>query len=320
MEKSPRVLIVGSYMEDQLFTLPAFPRPGETVKGHFARGPGGKGSNQAIAAGRMGANVLFVGAVGRDAAGRDARDFYAREGIGCHLIEKKAATGTASIWVNAAGQNEIIIAPGANAELTLADVPARTFRSAALVMTQWEGEPSFAAAVLRAARAAGAVTLLNPAPFVAGFDPGALRAVDILVPNETEFLGLVATVVGRRLSERQLGALPERTLHGLCRRLGVPTVIVTLGARGCLVSTPDRAELLPAHQGIPVVDTTGAGDAFCGGFAAAWAAGGGDVFAAAKMANATAALSVGKPGTAGSMPRLAAVRAFLRSVAGGRGK
>jgi ribokinase len=305
------VLVFGSYMQDQVFRCAEFPVPGQTVKGTLATGPGGKGSNQAIAAGRMGAATLFVGAVGADGPGRDAAATYRREKIGCKLIVKAGVpTGTAGIWVNGRGANEIIIAPGANERLAAEDVSDRELKSAAIVVTQLEGDPAAVATVLKRARKLGAATVLNPAPLVARLDLRLLRAVDILIPNETEFVGLMARL-GKDLDEATLSALSPEEVHTLCRALGVSTVVVTLGARGCLVSTADRHEFLAAHRGIKVIDTTGAGDAFCGGFAAGFVRFQGDVFAAARLGNAAGALSVTAAGAAPSMPTARAVAKLL---------
>jgi ribokinase len=163
-------------------------------------------------------------------------------------------------------------------------------------------------------------TLLNPAPMRRDFDVRMLRHVDILVPNETEFAALVnrLRVDGRTdFSETELTALTPAEIHRLCRGLGVETVIVTLGHRGCLVSQPGGVAMVPAHR-VEVVDTTGAGDAFVGGFAAGWVRSGGDVAAAAAHGNAVAALSVTKPGTAPSMPWAREVAAFLKTAASGQ--
>jgi len=309
------VLVFGSYMQDQVYRCAEFPVPGQTVKGTLATGPGGKGSNQAIAAGRVGAATLFVGAVGADGPGRDAAAIYRREKIGCKWIVKSAApTGTAGIWVDGRGINEIIIAPGANELLAANDVSDRELKSAAIVLTQLEGNPKAVETVLKRARKLGAVTVLNPAPLVANLDLRLLRAVDILIPNETEFVGLMARFE-KDLDEATLAALSPDEVHTLCRELGVPTVVVTLGARGCLVSTADRYEFLPAYRGIKVVDTTGAGDAFCGGFAAGFVRSQGDVFAAARLGNAVAALSVTGAGAAPSMPTARAVAKLMRRKA-----
>jgi len=313
MIRSSLVLVFGSYMQDQVYRCAEFPAPGQTVKGELAIGHGGKGSNQAIAAGRLGAPTLFVGAVGDDAVGREARAFYRSEGIGNRFIVKRGIpTGVAGILVDGLGRNEIVIAPGANERLGSRDIPDRLLRSAGIVVTQLEGDPKATLAVLKRARAMKVATLLNPAPLGSDFDLLLLRYVDILVPNESEFIALAAKI-GRTLSEAELTDRTAEQLNELCRQLNVPTVVVTLGARGCFVSTPDRFELLPVHKGIKVVDTTGAGDAYCGGFAAGFVREKGDVFAAARLGNAVGALSVTKPGTAAAMPRAAAVAKLLRS-------
>jgi ribokinase len=300
----PAVVVVGSFNQDLTWRCAAFPAPGETIVGTFTTGPGGKGANQAVAAARAGAATAFVGALGDDAFGRGARAFLHAEGIAVQAARKKLPTGNAAIFVDARGQNEIVVALGANAALAPRDVPAALLRAARVVVCQHETNLALNAAVLRAARRAGATTVLNPAPMRADFDPRVLAHTDVLIPNETECVALL-----RRpgLDEGALRALAPDALHALCRTLGVPTVIVTLGARGCLVSEPARWTHVPAHAGLKVVDTTGAGDAFVGGFAAGLARYGGDRLAAARFANTVAALSVTKPGTAPSMPTQRAI-------------
>lgn len=313
---APAVVVVGSYVQDLTWRCAAFPRAGETTLGRFATGPGGKGSNQAVAAGRAGAPVLFVGAVGDDAFARVARDFYAAEGIPARFVAKpKHATGTAAILVDDAGQNEIVVALGANDALSPRDLPASVFRGARVVVTQLETGLAVVEHALRAGRRAGALTVFNPAPMRADFDPALLRHVDVLVPNETEFAALVnrlGLAPGKKAyAESDLAAESLASLQALCRRLGPPVVIVTLGRRGCFVSQASGGTRLPAHV-VKAVDTTGAGDAFVGGFAAGLVRHDGDILAAARLGQAVAALSVTKPGTAPSMPTARELAAFLK--------
>jgi ribokinase len=193
-------------------------------------------------------------------------------------------------------------------------VPAAALRAARVVVTQHETDLGTVAAVLRTARRAGATTLHNPAPMRPDFDQALLRHVDILIPNESEFAALIVrrkTPGAQKLTAAAVAALPTEKLHALCRTLGVPTVIVTLGAKGVFVSQDSGATLIPALK-VKVVDTTGAGDAFCGGFAAGLVKFNGDILAAARFGNVVAALSVTKFGTAPSMPTARAIAAFLR--------
>ena len=313
----PQVVVVGSFVQDLTWKCPDFPRPGETIVGTFVTGPGGKGSNQAIAAGRTGVPTLFIGAVGRDAFAEDARRFYRANKIGARFIEKpRHATGTAGILVSAAGQNEIIVALGANAVISKRDIDSRVITGARVVVSQLESNLVTAAHVLRTARRAGVRTVLNPAPMRPDFDVSLLKHVDILIPNETEFTALVNRIpnTGRTdFSEAELAGLSPDALHRLCRQLGVPVVIVTLGAKGCLVSQPEGHAFLPAYA-VKAVDTTGAGDAFVGGFAAGLVKFNGDVEAAARFGNAVAALSVTRFGTAPSMPTAREIARFLKKA------
>ena len=317
MANHPKIVVVGSYVQDLTWKCQDFPRPGETTVGLFKAGPGGKGSNQAIAAGRAGVDTLFVGAVGNDAFATQAKAFYQAEKIRCQLAQKPAhATGTAAILVSSSGQNEIIVALGANDFLKKTDVPATAIRHAKVIVSQLESNLDTAAHVLKTARKAGAITVLNPAPMRPDFPAKLLAHVDILIPNETEFTTLInqlARTDRHDFSEAELKEIPEEDLHALCRQLGVPTVIVTLGSRGCFVSGKDEFLFISAYKGIEVVDTTGAGDAFVGGFAAGLVKFGGDISAAARYGNAVAALSVTKFGTAPAMPREREVARFLKA-------
>ena len=152
----------------------------------------------------------------------------------------------------------------------------------------------------------------------ADFHPALLTHVDILIPNESEFVALVQRLPRFQRSnfdEATLHALSHDKLHALCREFGVPTLIVTLGSKGCFVSEPHGHLFIPAHRGIKVVDTTGAGDAFCGGFAAGLVRHDGDIAAAARLGSAVAALSIMKLGTARAMPTLSELRRFLGRAA-----
>ena len=318
---SPRVIVVGSFVQDLTFRCAEFPRAGETVLGQFVTGPGGKGSNQAVAAARAGGKVAFIGAVGQDAFGSGARAFQEAEGIRWLAAEKTdRPTGAAAILVNSHGQNEIIVSLDANNALTPADVEvhAEALRSAAVVVTQLEANLEAEAHALQIARQGGATVILNPAPMRPDFDAALLANVDILIPNETEFAALMRglpqtqAAAGDGFDERKLEALADEDLHALCRLLGVKTVIVTLGARGCFVSRGGDHTLIPAMKGIVAIDTTGAGDAFVGAFAAALAEfGAGQIERATRFANAGAALSVTRAGTAPAMPRRGEIEALL---------
>lgn len=320
---APCVVVVGSYVQDLTWRCATFPSAGQTTIGTFTTGPGGKGSNQAVAAGRAGAATLFVGAVGADAFASVAVAFYRENGIAARFVPKpRHATGTAAILVNDEGQNEIVVALGANAALARADLPPALFAAAKVVVTQLETSLVAVAHALRCGRRAGAITVLNPAPMRADFDPALLKLADVLIPNETEFVALVnqlaavksAAPSAAAYTEAQLAAEPPASTHARARELGVPTVIVTLGKRGCLLSQASGYSLIAGHR-VKAVDTTGAGDAFVGGFAAGLVEHAGDVAAAARLGQAVAALSVTKPGTAPSMPWRREVLKFLKTHA-----
>ncbi len=216
--------------------------------------------------------------------------------------------------IDGSGQNQIIVSLGANESLEAGDLPNPWLAGAKIVVSQLEICLPVAAEALRRARANGAITILNPAPMRAEFDPAMLALVDILIPNETEFAALVnrtAAAGGTVFHEDAVGALSVAELQSLCRQLGPRLVLVTLGERGCFLSLPDRAVALPALAGVQAVDTTGAGDAFIGAFAAAYLEFGGDAERAASFANTAAGLSVQRPGAAPAMPRRPEIDAAL---------
>ncbi len=303
-----RIVVVGSTNVDLTFRLPRLPSSGETLSASgLLIGHGGKGANQAVMAARLGAQVIMVSAVGDDAFGRDALENYRRQRIDVQHVRVRSdcPTGTASILVDDAANNCIVVAAGANGSLTPADVlaAAAAIRTADAILTQLETSLAAAIEAFRLARAAGVRTLLNPAP--AGPLPDELLALtDICIPNESELSALTGLPVGS-IPEVETAAL--RLLHR-----GPATVLVTLGERGALLVTADQTVPIPA---IPVqaVDPTAAGDAFLGCLAVSLAEGH-SLSVAARRACAVAALTVTRPGAQSSFPSGEELAAFLRKT------
>ncbi|MBR0668894.1 ribokinase [Roseomonas hellenica] len=256
------LVVVGSYNRDRVLRVPHLPAPGETLTAHGADAfHGGKGSNQAVQAARCGGDVVMVAALGRDAAGEAALALWAEEGIRAAAEYVDAETGQAVILVDDAGENSIVVLAGANAVLSPAR-PVHAVQNAMprAVLAQRETPEAATEAAFAAARALGAITILNAAP--AGGVPGAalLALTDLLVANEGE-AGILAG--GGTATEIATGL-------GARHRLGA---IITLGAAGAVHAGPDGAlSALPSPR-VVVRDTTGAGDAFVGCLAAAVAAG-----------------------------------------------
>ena len=302
-----KIVVLGSYVADVAFRAARLPTWGETLMGSgFALGPGGKGSNQAVAAARAGASVQMISRLGDDAFGRLARETWAADGIDASLVGScDVATGAAAILIDEArGENAIIVVPGACFTLTAADVDAAggAIRSAGVLLTQLELPLGTVERGLRLARSAGALTILNPAPAQALGDE-MLGLVDFLIPNESE----AALLTGQPVESV---AQAESAARALQRR-GARCVIVTLGARGALMCAEGaEALLVGAFNAGAVVETTGAGDAFCGGFAAALSEGR-SALEAVRFGCATAGISVTRAGTARSMPRREEIEALL---------
>ena len=299
------IVILGVFVADTSYRAERLPRMGETLMGRsFALGPGGKGSNQAVAAARAGGRAHLVTRLGRDAFAAMAREVWAEAGVLPEVTEDDAATGAAFIFVeDASGDNAIIIAPGAAGRIGPADVEARAplFAGAAVVMTQLEQPLPAARRALQIGREGGATTILNPAP-AAPLDDALLALCDIVTPNETEAEALTGLPVAT-LDE-------AATAAAALRARGAKAALITLGARGALWQDAARTVHIPALDAGPVVETTGAGDAFAGGFATALAEGQ-DPVTATRFGCATAALAVTRPGTAAAMPGRTDIDALL---------
>ncbi len=310
--KTPAICVVGSANTDMIVRVPRLPGRGETVLGgDLVTAGGGKGANQAIAARRLGSEVVFVARLGRDALGDSALAAFAAEGLRTDFVARDAAapSGVALILVEAGGENVIAVAPGANARLSPEQVRQAEPAIAAcdVVITQLEVPLDAVRAALEAGRRAGVRTILNPAPAPAAPLPDALYPlVDVLNPNRSE----VAALTGLRADDV---ASAERAGRRLLER-GVGGVVVTLGREGALVVAPDAVRPVPAYP-VASVDATGAGDAFTAGLAVALA-GGATLPEAAEYASAVAALATTRVGAQPSLPTAAEVQAFL---AGRRG-
>lgn len=301
------LVVVGSSNTDLVVRVREIPRAGETVLGgDVRRVSGGKGANQAVAAARLGAGVVFVGCVGDDSFGKEARDTLAREGLVLDHLRVVAGvpSGVALIAVAESGENSIVVAPGANAHVRVEDVERAepAIRAAHVVMAQLEVPLASVERAFALARAAGAVTLLNPSPAPVRTLPAELLGtVDVLVCNEVEaeaLTGLPARDVAE--AERAAGTLLEH---------GPRLVVVTRGGDGCLVRDGGGSTHVPAFQ-VRAVDTTAAGDAFLGAFAHRLAQGD-EAVAAARYASAAAAISVQRAGALPSLPTADEVAAFL---------
>ena len=300
------IAVLGIFVADVTFRTARLPDMGETVIGEsVALSPGGKGSNQAVAAARLGAEVRFISRIGRDSFADMGLAAWADAGVEPLVARSdSAATGAAAVLVDeATGENAIVVCPGAASEISEADVDAAAdaIRSAAVFVTQFEQPLPAAARALAIAREAGVVTVLNPAPAAEAPD-ALLRLSDYVTPNEAEAEALTGIPVDDEVGARRAAAA--------LRERGAGAAVITLGARGALFDGPEGMEPVPAFRTGPVVETTGAGDAFNGAFAVALAEGR-DLLSAVRFGCAAAGLSVTRPGTARSMPDRAEVEALL---------
>lgn len=308
-----RVAVIGSFNVDHVWRAPRLPRPGETLAGGYATGPGGKGFNQAVAARRAGAPTAFICALGDDAGGALARRLADDDGIDLYAFRSDEPTGTAGIYTDPQGRNSIVIGAGANAALDTGFVQSRNevLREARVVLAQMESPPASILSAMRIGRGGGAIAMLNPAPANAPVNAGLLASCDLLTPNETEFAALLQAHGHGAPDPGTIAGMKDGHLHILCRSL-LPhgSVAVTLGTAGAFISHPedrrrgdDRACYRAPARRVETVDTTGAGDAFNGALAAALAADTGQPFAThVDFASRYAALSTERHGAALSMP------------------
>ena len=302
------VTILGIYAADLAFHAKRQPEMGETLIGSsFSMGPGGKGSNQTVAAARAGAQVTFITKLGKDNFGDAALAMYAREGVKALAPQDpNVSTGAAYIFVqDGTGSNAIIVVPGAAGTITVADVEANAeaVRGAKVFMTQLEQPIPAAVRALEIAKAADVITIFNPAP-AAPLDDSIYKLCDYVTPNESEASMLTGVAVTDVASAKKAASV-------LIAK-GAGAVLITLGGQGSLLHSKNVSVHIPIFSAGKVVDTTGAGDAFNGGFAAALARGESPEMAA-RFASATAGISVTRPGTAPSMPYLKETLALLRA-------
>ena len=303
----PEVAVVGSANLDLVVEVETIPVAGETVLGGDLRLiPGGKGANQAVAAARLGRRVAMIGRVGDDDAGRTLRSAMDSAGVDTTslLTTEGAPSGTALIAVGADGDNAIVVSPGANGRLSSADVEGATgvLAAADVVLLQLEVPLE---AVSAAVRGAGGTVVLNPAPAPATMlPPDLLDRVDVIVPNQTE----LATMAGHA-GLSPIGEVDPETAVALARGLPIAAAVVTLGAAGAIVVTPTDATHLPAPAVMPV-DTTAAGDAFCGALADALV-GGADLVAATEWAVRVGAAATLRHGAQPSLPTRSEVDQLL---------
>jgi ribokinase len=301
----PRITVVGSYATGLTMKVDRLPSSGETLLGTGYRVDyGGKGSNQAVGCGRLGAKVSFVAKIGTDAFGDMALGLYRDEGIDSAYIKQTAdaPTGVGFIIVETSGYNCITIDPGANELLTADDVAqCEAAFDSAVVLTQLEIPVAAAEAALACGRARGALTILNPAP-VRPLPRSVLQMVDILTPNEAE-----ARLLAGHNSDDPIP--PEEIAKELIRS-GVKQVVMTLGENGALIVAASSCKPVPAIN-VPAVDTTGAGDAFNAGLALALASGA-SLEDAVRFAVITGGLAVTEEGVIPSLPRRDAVLQFYR--------
>lgn len=290
-----KILVIGSSNTDMTVKSRKMPAPGETVTGGVLHmGPGGKGANQAVAARRLGGDVSFVCKVGRDIFGDNALAGYEREGIDIsRTMRSEMPSGVALILVDESGENSISVAPGANADITVEDIRsvADVIRAADYLILQLETPVESVVEAARIAHEAGVYVILNPAP-ACPLPEEVFGYISLLTPNRSE----IAILSGMEVKDEESLRIAASKL----RAAGVGDLVVTLGSAGSLVFSGDEETMVPALK-VDAVDTTAAGDTFCGGLCVGLSEGLGLV-EAARFATTASALTVQKMGAQDSIP------------------
>jgi len=302
-----KVIVVGSYNTDLTIQVNRIPKPGETIiGGKYSRGGGGKGANQSVAAARAGADVCFIARVGNDIFGREGIQRLNDERINTRFVfqDPFAPTGVAFIIVDEKGENSIVVASGANAQLSSSDIDSANveFSAASVLLVQLESPVETIRTSLQKARANGLTVIMNPAP-AQPLDDGILSMVDIITPNIVE----AEMITGIKCSD-QIG-LQQASKKFL--DAGISKVFITLGPHGVYFASAASMERIPPFSVRPI-DSTGAGDVFSGSLAA-FLAEGKDVEEAARMANASASISVTRMGAQTCAPSRYEIEQFIGS-------
>lgn len=304
--KKAKITVLGSFVVDLMARAPHLPVPGETVKGSiFKLGPGGKGSNQGVAAQRAGADVTMVTKIGNDDFAEIALKSFINEGIDTKLVFKddNLSTGAALIMVDEdTSENEIVVTLGACSNITADNIETarKAIEGSKVFLTQLETNVDAVEKSIDIAHSMGVKVILNPAP-VQEIPKQLYSKIDFFTPNEVE-ASILSGVTIENIEDARKAAqifIDRGTLN----------IIITLGSKGALVVTPSGDELIESYK-VNAVDTTGAGDAYNGGFATAIAEGK-DIFEAARFASAIGALSVTKIGTSPAMPYRKEIDEFI---------
>jgi ribokinase len=291
-----KIVVIGSSNTDMVIKVPHIPAPGETILGSdFMTIQGGKGANQAVAAARAGAEVAFIACVSDDAFGKQSVENYRNDGIdtSCIKVQPGTHSGIALINVAADGENSIAVAPGANSHLLPDDIRRfeHAFEGAELVLVQLEIPMTTVVTAAEIATSKGIPFILNPAPG-AGISAGLPGMVTIITPNETE----AALLTSRKIvNDNEIPVMADELF-----RMGIKTVIITLGSKGVFLKTEGFEGMIPGYK-VQAVDTTAAGDVFNGALASA-IAGGMEVQKAVDFAQKAAAISVTRMGAQPSAP------------------
>lgn len=291
---SGKILVIGSSNTDLVIKTEAFPKPGETVFGQtFLMNSGGKGANQAVAAARLGAEVRFVVKLGKDVFGKEALLGFQKENLDTQYILETPdfPSGVASIIVNGSGENQIIVASGANMDLKPADLPDAIFQDVALVLVQLEIPIETITYIVEKCQELHLKLVLNPAP-AQKLEDNLLKGIYLITPNETE-----TKILTGILPENE-ETLKESALY--FREKGIENVIITLGKQGVYLSNDRYAQIIPAEE-VVAIDTTAAGDVFNGAIVTALSEGK-DWIEACQFACKASGISVTRMGAQSSAP------------------
>ncbi|WP_157209216.1 ribokinase [Mariniflexile maritimum] len=303
---SNKILVIGSSNTDLIAKTKRIPAAGETVEGkQYLQAMGGKGANQALAAHKLGGDVKFITSLGNDTNGKKTLKYYKKIGldVGSSLIVKDIPSGTAMIWVDDNGENRIIINPGANKELSSEYMLSKKEEivNSDVVLLQMEIPYDTVKTICEMASVAGKKVILNVAPAYK-IDYEIIQNIDVLIVNETE---------AELISGKKINIVGAEGVINCLLELGVKSVVLTLGKNGCIMKDKDRRQIIVPAFDVKAIDTTAAGDTFCGGLVAELSRGH-DWKRALNFASAASAICVTQMGAQPSIPSEVEVEYFLK--------
>jgi ribokinase len=311
------ILVVGSLFMELEYYCDVFPEEGCSEQGSFYQKPGGKGFLQALTAAHCGVDVSLVGAIGKDVFGSELKQQLKLRFQHLNLQVADTLSGTAGVFIDVQGRRKRVAAQGANRLLSVTSVPEEWLKNASTLLVQFDSNVQTTTELLKKTFHSSVCSILHAVPLPGQSVGDSVHLADVVICNEQSFSEMARQFHPAGygdFTENQIHVLSDAKLNEMCRQCFESTVILTLGARGCFVSTAEKYRLLPAQTDLDIIDSSGAGDVFAGAFASGMERTGYDIFKSARFANAIAGLSCIERGVLDAIPTREAIREAFREL------